>query len=116
MKFIIDIDGTICQKQTLEDYENSIPIQKRINKINILYEQGHQIIYFTARGMGRFNDNRELALQHFEQLTITQLNNWGCNYHRLLMGKPSGDIYIDDKGINDIEFFKEEESSEKNSI
>ena len=82
----------------------------------MIFEEGEEIFYFTTRGMGRYNDNRELALQHFEQLTISQLNNWGGIYHRILIGKPSGDIYIDDKGINDIEFFKEENSSEKNSI
>jgi site-specific DNA-adenine methylase len=28
------------------------------------------------------------------------------NYHELFLGKPSGDYYIDDKGINSDEFFK----------
>jgi len=30
---------------------------------------------------------------------------WGCKYHQLFLGKPSGDFYIDDKGINDTDFF-----------
>ncbi len=29
----------------------------------------------------------------------------GVNYHELFMGKPAGDLYIDDKGIKDEDFF-----------
>jgi len=31
---------------------------------------------------------------------------WGCKFHELHMGKPSGDYYIDDKGINSNDFFR----------
>ena len=33
-------------------------------------------------------------------LTLKQLNKWGLKFHKLLMGKPSYDIIIDDKAIN----------------
>ena len=38
-------------------------------------------------------------------MTKKQLDNWGINYHSLFLGKPSGDFYIDDKGIKDEDFF-----------
>ena len=38
-------------------------------------------------------------------LTEEQLERWGVKYHQLFLGKPSGDIYIDDKGIKDEDFF-----------
>ncbi len=105
MKYIIDIDGTICKKDDNQDYEDCYPLLERIKKINLLYDAGNTIIYFTARGMGRFSDNAELAKKTFEKLTQKQLSCWGCKYHQLILGKPSGDIYIDDKGINDKDFF-----------
>lgn len=110
MKYVIDIDGTICDKPECRkdcDYEASIPKLDRIAKINKLYDEGHQIIYFTARGMGRYSDDANLAKARFYQITELQLRLWGCKYHDLILGKPSGDFYIDDKGINANEFFKD---------
>ena len=105
MKYVIDIDGTICSLVSDGKYENASPIHSRIEKINKLYDEGHQIIYLTARGMGRYNNDTALAKARFYYLTELQLKSWGCKYHELLLGKPSGDYYIDDKGVNSNEFF-----------
>ena len=106
--YVIDIDGTICDKPECRedgDYETSVPNLDRIEKINNLYDEGHTIKYFTARGMGRSLDNPDLANEIFYELTKNQLDSWGCKYHKLILGKPSADYYIDDKGINDNDFF-----------
>ena len=54
MKYIIDIDGTICKEVILpngkKDYANHIPMPERIAKVNALYDAGHTIKYMTARG------------------------------------------------------------------
>ena len=108
MKYVVDIDGTICDKPECRedcDYDTSVPKLDRIAKINKLYDEGHQIIYLTARGMGRSGDNADLANRLFYEITYNQLNCWGCKFHKLVLGKPSGDYYIDDKGINANEFF-----------
>ena len=55
--------------------------------------------------MGRFKNSRMMAYKEFYNLTYMQLKSWGCKFHELHMGKPSADYYIDDKGINDNEFF-----------
>jgi phosphatidate phosphatase PAH1 len=110
MKYVVDIDGTICDKPECRedcDYHASIPKLDRIAKINKLYDEGHQIIYLTARGMGRHSNNADLAKARFYELTELQLRLWGCKYHELFLGKPSGDFYIDDKGINSDEFFRD---------
>ena len=75
-----------------------MPIQDRIDKINKLYDEGHTIVYLTARGMGRYNNNADLAKKEFYEFTEIQLSLWGCKYHQLFLGKPSADYYIDDKG------------------
>jgi len=108
MKYVIDIDGTICDNSKNidnRDYTSSVPKYDRIAKINKLYDEGHHITYFTARGMGRYSDNADLAKARFLDITELQLRLWGCKYHNLILGKPSADFYIDDKGINANEFF-----------
>lgn len=89
MKIIVDIDGTICTQQKSNEYEKAEPIYSMINKINNLYDNGNEIIYWTARGSNS-------GIDHYD-LTKTQLKKWNCKYHKLRMGKPSYDLWIDDK-------------------
>ena len=107
MKYVFDIDGTICTKSS-PDYTQAKPLIKRINKINRLYDKGHTIIFLTARGMGRHENDATAATIEFYELTKKQLRSWGVKYHELFLGKPSGDFYIDDKGIKDEDFFTDE--------
>ena len=106
-KYVVDIDGTICTSVTTGEYSDAIPLYDRIDRINNLYDEGNYIIYLTARGMGRYNNNADLAKARFYEITKLQLKLWGCKYHELFLGKPSGDFYIDDKGINSDEFFRD---------
>ena len=105
--YVIDIDGTICENKASDNacYLDSKPKLDRIEKVNELFDEGNEIIYLTARGMGRYKNNPQSAIQSFYSLTESQLKKWGCKYHYLFLGKPSGDVYIDDKGINDEDFF-----------
>ena len=103
MNYVFDIDGTICTN-TNGDYENAKPYEARIRAINKLYESGHRIYFHTARGMGRTDDSVRMAEALFREMTENQLEEWGVRYHKLFMAKPSGDIYVDDKGINDRKF------------
>ena len=104
-KYVVDIDGTICTSITNGDYSSAFPIYDRIEKINKLYDEGNYIVYLTARGMGRYSNNADRAKSKFYEITKLQLKLWKCKYHELFLGKPSGDFYIDDKGINSDEFF-----------
>lgn len=106
MTYVFDIDGTICTNSN-GNYENAKPIYDRISKINELYKLGNIIIFQTARGMGRHNNKADLAFLDFYDFTKNQLDSWGVKHHQLFLGKPSGDIYIDDKGISDVEFFRD---------
>tara|TARA_B100001113_G_C21053512_1_gene597894 strand:- start:185 stop:508 length:324 start_codon:yes stop_codon:yes gene_type:complete len=102
--YVIDIDGTIFKTNGM-DYENSVPIPERISKINDLYDEGNIIIYLTARGMGRNDNQYELARNQFFDLTQSQLKKFGAKYHELHLSKPAGDYYIDDKAVKDVDFF-----------
>ena len=104
MNYVFDIDGTICSL-TAGKYENAQPHKERIENINKIYTSGDTVIFYTARGMGRYNNNAKKATEAFYDLTVKQLQRWGVKYHELYMGKPSGDFYVDDKGIKDEDFF-----------
>ncbi len=106
MTYVFDIDGTICSKVADGDYKKAEPLNSRIGRVNQLYLDGHTIIYQTARGMGRHNNNPIFAIQDFYDLTKKQLEGWGAKYHYLFLGKPAGDVYVDDKGVSDNDFFK----------
>ena len=104
MKYVFDIDGTICTNSS-PDYSQAKPYKSRIVEVNRLFKEGHTIIFHTARGMGRYVNDAGLANFAFYELTKQQLEVWGVKYHHLFLGKPSGDFYVDDKGIKDEEFF-----------
>ena len=103
--YVIDIDGTICDWEEGRDYTLANPYPERIKVINKLYDKGNTIKYFTARGMGRFAGRSDKAIESFYAITESQLDRWGCKYHKLILGKPSADYYIDDKGLSAYEFF-----------
>ncbi len=104
MKYVFDIDGTICT-QTDGDYSEAEPIKDRIEKNNKLFDENHVIIYLTARGMGRTNNNVVESYKLFYDFTKNQLDQWGVKYHDLFLGKPAADVYVDDKGIKDVKFY-----------
>ena len=94
MIIYVDIDDTICYYLTgnIGNYKLAHPWPEKIETINRLYDAGHTIIYWTARGTVS-------GINWFE-LTLKQLNEWGCKFHELKMGKPAYDLFIDDKNIN----------------
>lgn len=95
----VDIDETICFYEGARDYPKAKPIKDRIAKINKLYDEGHEIIYWTARG--------SVSKIDWFSVTEKQLKEWGCKYHHLSVGeKPHFDLYICDKSVNSEEYFK----------
>lgn len=94
MKIFVDIDNTITITNG-SDYINSQPLYDKIKIINELFDDGHTITYWTARGSA--------SGTNYYDLTKKQLEDWCVKYHDLIIGKPSYDIFIDDKTINKIE-------------
>ncbi|MDB9983204.1 phosphoheptose isomerase [Candidatus Pelagibacter sp.] len=93
-----DIDGVIC-KNINNEYHHSQPILKTIKLINNLYNNNYYIKLFTARFMGRNNDDCVKAKKQGLNLTKKQLKAWNVKYHELIMCKPSYDLFIDDKNL-----------------
>jgi len=92
MIIYIDIDETICISPENRDYSLATPIKENIAKANKLYDDGHTVVYWTARGTGSGIDWREVTEKQFEE--------WGVKHHDLKLGKPVYDLFIDDKNMN----------------
>ena len=100
MLIMVDIDDTIClynNEDKKSDYTLANPYKDRIEKINKLFDEGHTIVYWTARGT--------MTGINWFKITIDQLNTWGCKYHELRMNKPAYDLFIDDKNMESKLFF-----------
>jgi len=103
MVYCFDIDNTICHTEN-GAYESSAPFHDIIFRINRLYDQGHTIKLYTARGMTRFRGNAQDVHNAYQELTVSQLKQWGVKYHELLLAKPSYDVFVDDKNMTITEF------------
>ena len=99
-RIYIDIDSTICTQTHPYHHERAQPLVDRIEMANKLYDQGHHIVYWTARGSRTGID--------WYKLTKKQLEEWGVKHHELKMGKPAFDILIDDRAINSLYDWTEE--------
>jgi len=105
MIIFVDIDETICITPEDRNYANAKPLQENIKKINELYDNGDTITYWTARGSGTGKD--------WYEVTRAQLIKWGAKHHKLRMWKPTYDLFICDKAVNSLDYFKEKQNETK---
>ena len=101
-----DLDDVICwhspeyDKLGVEKYLYCEPIDSAIDMVNEYFDSGNKVIIYTARGMNLYRGNINLIYENLYDLTYDQLLDWGLKFHRLVMGKLSNDLLIDDKFIN----------------
>ena len=99
--YFIDIDETICHYpethalDDVKDYSLAIPNSYYIDRINFLYDQGHTVVYWTARG--------SRSKINWLAFTAEQLKNWGARYSQLRCDKPYYDVFVDDRTLNSID-------------
>lgn len=97
MRYAFDVDNTLLHTEG-RNYEASTPIKARIEYVNKLYDKGHYIILYTARGKRSGID--------YSQLTKDQADRFGIKHHEIVMGKLDYDLFVDDKAISVFEFDK----------
>lgn len=90
-KYFVDIDGTICNTYK-NDYFISTPKRSVIEYFNRLYDEGHEIHYWTSRGTN--------TGKIWDKVTLQQLRTWKCKYDTINIGKPHYDYWVDDKAIH----------------
>ena len=98
-RICFDIDNVLCVTSNKKNYFKSRPIKKNIKIVNRAYSKGYYIILYTARYMGRCNGNLKEINKKIKPLTLKQLKGWGVKYHEIYFGKPSFDLFVDDKSI-----------------
>ena len=107
LSFVFDIDDTICDNKN-RDYENAIPFNEVIDKINYLYDNGAKITLYTSRGMVSCNGDLAKIIAKNKDVLERWLSKNNVRYTELVFGKPLGDLYVDDKAMNVREFVNQE--------
>lgn len=82
--YLIDIDGTITEdipNEQPERMSSCLPYENSVEIINKWFDEGHIITFFTSR------------TEEHRKITKDWLDNFGFNYHNLLMNKPRGGNY-----------------------
>lgn len=87
MQIIIDIDGTICTEEKTYSRSMAKPLKKAVESVNKIYDKGHTVILYSARSWVEY------------EMTYDWLQKHGFKYHQLILGKPVGDVWIDDRAI-----------------
>jgi hypothetical protein len=90
--FCFDIDGVIASRTPDNNYALARPRTTVIRIVNRLYDAGHRIVLFTARGYVTGSD--------WHDVTVSQMKAWNVKYHELKFGKPAADYYVDDRMIS----------------
>jgi len=90
MRYVIDIDGILCDAPAThgaEAFANRKPNLNNIKSMNWLYDNGFHITIFTAR-------------KSTDPGVVVTTKEWllkqGARYHELIFDKPIADVYIDD--------------------
>ncbi len=82
------MDGTICTEEKTYSRCLAQPKEGAVEAINILYDEGNTIIIYSARTWMEY------------EMTVAWLEQYKIKYHQLIMGKPIGDYWIDDRAIS----------------
>tara|TARA_Y100000356_G_C10994278_1_gene149967 strand:- start:103 stop:411 length:309 start_codon:yes stop_codon:yes gene_type:complete len=98
MRYCFDIDGTICTTDC--EYEDAVPYTEVIEWINKKYDEGHHIQLYTSRGTSS-------GIDWFD-FTLKQIEGWGVKYNGLKLGKPNYDLFVDDRAMNNKDWYKKE--------
>tara|TARA_S200000501_G_scaffold369066_1_gene407889 strand:+ start:878 stop:1180 length:303 start_codon:yes stop_codon:yes gene_type:complete len=88
MQLIIDLDGTLCTEEKTFSRSMAKPIKGAKRVIDNLKENGHTVIIYSARTWNEY------------EMTVDWLNKHGIQYDQLILGKPVGDYWIDDRALN----------------
>jgi len=87
MQLIIDLDGTICSEEKTYSRSMATPKPGAKETLQNLKKKGHTIIIYSARSWNEY------------EMTIQWLEDHQIHYDQVILGKPIGDYWIDDRAI-----------------
>lgn len=110
LTFVVDIDGTLCPiKRPEEKYEDIVPYDNMIKRLQEFKKNGAKIILHTSRNMNSYNGNIGLINANTAKVLLKWLDDWDIPYDEIVYGKPwpgKQGFYIDDRTIRPNEFIK----------
>jgi uncharacterized HAD superfamily protein len=87
MQIIIDLDGTICTEEKQFSRSMAEPLPGAEKMLASLVAEGNTVIIYSSRGWQEY------------EMTVDWLKRHRIPYSQLVMGKPIGDVWIDDRAI-----------------
>ena len=84
---ICDMDGTICSEEKTYSRALAVPKDGVCDALHQLRQKGNKIIIYSARSWAEY------------EMTESWLNDNKIPYDQLVLGKPIGDYWIDDRAI-----------------
>uniref|UniRef100_A0A6C0EST7 Nucleotidyl transferase domain-containing protein n=1 Tax=viral metagenome TaxID=1070528 RepID=A0A6C0EST7_9ZZZZ len=109
LRVCFDLDTLVTLPTIPNDFSSVKPIDKMICLLQQMKKMGHIIIIYTSRRMNTHKHNVGKVLKDIGLITFQTLEKYNIEYDEIIFGKPSADIYIDDKSINpyinDISYF-----------
>lgn len=100
---VIDVDDVIC-KHLDRDYRNALPNFPLIEKMRELKTNGFYFLLFTGRGMLSLKGDKYAIDRERRPVLEEWLETYSVPCDYLLMGKPLGLFYVDDKALRPDEF------------
>ncbi len=88
MQLIVDLDGTICSEEKTFSRSMAKPIHGAKEALDLLHSQGHTIIIYSARTWNEY------------EMTIKWLKDHHIPYDQVILGKPVGNYWIDDRALS----------------
>lgn len=87
MRLIIDLDGTLCTERLTFSRCLADPLEGAVEAMRMLKGKGVTLIIYSARTWAEY------------EMTVAWLKLYGIPYDQLVLGKPIGDYWIDDRAI-----------------
>lgn len=87
MDIIVDLDGTICNEGPVAQRSLATPLPGARKALQRLKEKKHTIIIYSGRPWSEYLMTEDWLLRH------------KIPYDRLILGKPIGDIWVDDRAL-----------------
>lgn len=107
---VVDVDGTLCPiKKNGQRYEDIIPYEHIIQKLQDYKKSGARVILYTSRNMNSYNGNIGLINANTAKILLSWLDQWKIPYDEIIYGKPwpgHFGFYVDDRAVRPDEFLK----------
>jgi len=87
LRLIIDLDGTLCTEEKTFSRSLAEPLEGAVETMQMLKKSGATLIIYSARTWAEY------------EMTEAWLKNNSIPYDQLVLGKPIGDYWIDDRAI-----------------